>query len=221
MGCWWGCGVLELYSLAYFSLLLVWPSRQGERFLIPLLPIFLFFTLRALLQVANWARIARERSGSSPLIPGPSALLALLVVAYGGLGIQGVYGVIREERQEPYYQGDVGDYVQAILWIRDHTPADAVVMTDRAPWAYLLSGRVSFTSPWVSKPSEAIAFMEDQGVEYIIANDWGLSGPDISPVLSAYPERFLELQRFGSQVIFAVQPLLPLPQGKREGRRSG
>lgn len=217
-------GVLEYYLLLYLWILLLWPSRQGERFLVPVLPLLFFYpiqTLRALFAQLNHAGrrpgprgaglgsrigggLVRPRLGRA-LSFAQWAVWGTLAVAYVALSGPAVWSVIQEERREPYYRGETGDYIQTINWVRDNTDPDAVIITDRAPWAYLLSGRTSFTSPWVHSTTEVLSSLDRNGATHIIANDWGYSGIFLKPVIEAHPERFVEAHRIGGQIVYTYQ----------------
>ena len=214
-------GVLEYYTFFYVWIYLLWPSLQGERFLVPILPMLFYYTLLPLFSLLEWAsQIQQEASGDHELqtptgrwwlrLPhfGRIAKITLwmlpyvLVTVYIQLSVAGVTDFIRQERQEPYYRGETAEYIEAIQWVRDHTPPNTVIITDRAPWAYLLSDRHSYTSPWVDDADEVLSSIERNGGTHIIANDWGYSGRYLKPVIANHPALFAEVHRIGGNVIY-------------------
>jgi len=112
-----------------------WPPT---RFLAPLLPIMLFYAYLGARQAGEWARLAPHRAGW--VIGGLGMLLAVQsgqalarsvreVAVHGRVGIPNL---------------DLDDWAETqhlLAWIREHTPADAVVMGNIDPLVYLFTGR--------------------------------------------------------------------------------
>jgi 4-amino-4-deoxy-L-arabinose transferase-like glycosyltransferase len=202
--------VVEFYTLLYALVYLLWPSWQGERFLVPILPMVFYYALEPLRLAAKGAGTIADRL----LSPGqrrwaPAAEGVLLIAAMATVvalnGKLDVY-VIREQRKTPYYTGAMADYLAAFGWVKANTPADAVVITDRAPYGVFLTGRRTFTFPWVTSHSEVLASIARVGGTHAIATDFGYSQRYLNPVIAAHPELFREVHRIGASVVYEVRP---------------
>jgi hypothetical protein len=192
--------IVEFATLFYVGVYLLWPSVQGDRFLVPILPMLFYYALQPIEAVADGIRRLKRDVGLVIEAAGQVALAAFVVWLNASL----VSPMIRRERQEPYYDPATQDYMDAIAWTRDHTPSDAVIITDRAPYAVLFAGRRAFTSPWVADQQTVLDAIAANGGTHVIANDVGYSPKYLLPVIAAHPERFHEVHRIGQNVIYEV-----------------
>ncbi|MFQ6043370.1 MAG: hypothetical protein ACE5PV_21160, partial [Candidatus Poribacteria bacterium] len=200
--------IIKFYIFFYVWIYLLWPSRQGERFLVPIIPfLFLYFLYFPKLifdligrALKNIATIERKISIIS------SSIVAIVACGFFFLNLSSAIDVIASEHRTPYYQGGTADYINAILWVKENTPPDSVISTDRAPWAHLLSGRKAFTFPWVPDTQEVIDSIHKNGVTHVIAVPWGYSKSYLMPAIAAYPDKFTEIHRVGDSVIYRFNP---------------
>ncbi len=216
--------VLEYYALFYMLVYLLWPAWQGERFLIPILPMIFYYALQPLILLFPGPSVKAAASEDKPWftnitaswlsrlqLHGNSAyaartiLLILLTAAVIILNSSLVIPFIQKERQVPYYTGFVAEYISTIEWVRDHTPQDSVIISDPSPWVYLLSGRKSFTSPWVPDHQRVLDSISHNGGTHVISNDWGYTPYFLNPVIRMNPGRFREIHRIGNNIIYEIQ----------------
>ncbi len=198
-------GVVEYYTPLYAAAYLLWPAHQGDRFFVPILPMLLFYGLQPLLALADAAsgfvgkrlpdaQGAALRSGARGLLLA-SWTAALLVWNQPLLSTQ-----INTEHQKPYYRGVQAEYIDAFLWIRENTPDDAVIITNRAPWCVLWTGRRSFTVPQVSDNREILDSIGQNGGTHAIAN--AFTKRYLNRAIEAFPERFRERERIGTTIVY-------------------
>ncbi len=195
---------LEWYILFYGSIHLLWPSTQGPRFLVPVLPMVFFYALQlplAVVDLLTRCRLPAAVAGRVRAIA-VSALAAAVVL----FNMPYVIRTIAGERAEPYYDQALRDYLQAITWMRDSTPPEAIIIIERAPWVWLLARRRAYSGPWLKEQTEAIEAWTRLGVSHVITNDLrGLSKAFINPVVEAFPEHFREVRRIGRTVIYEMR----------------
>ncbi|RKY00634.1 hypothetical protein DRP77_11160, partial [Candidatus Poribacteria bacterium] len=92
-----------------------------------------------------------------------------------------------------------------IRWVKENTPPDAVVVSERPPWVYLLSGRKTFGFPWVPRPEEVIGFIREIGANYVIATPVTyLTGRYLLPAIKSRPDMFEEVYRKGGNIVYRV-----------------
>jgi hypothetical protein len=187
--------VMEYYTLAYFGIYLLWPSWQGERFLIPVLPMIFYYALQPLLALLRW-----EYSGRSVQGPGLAAISLALIMLNAPLLIQ----AISAERREPYYRGSDADYFESMSWLRAHTSEDSVVITDKAPVSFLMSGRKSLTPTLSRFQSEVLESIILNGGTHIVIRESGYARQFVNPVVESRPEIFRELHRVGTATIYEI-----------------
>jgi len=215
--------VIEYYTLFYMLVYLLWPAWQGERFLIPILPMIFYYALQPFLlffqdpsdrfalskdkpwlhNIISWLRPIQLRGQN--VSSSRTALLIFLTVAVISLNALLVIPFIKKERQVPYYTGFFAEYIGAIEWLRDNTPEDAIIIADPSPWVYLLSERKSFTSPWVPDHQKVLDSISLNGGTHVVSNNWGYTSYFLKPVLRMHPERFREIHQIGGNIIYEIQ----------------
>ncbi|MBM3214975.1 hypothetical protein FJZ36_08685 [Candidatus Poribacteria bacterium] len=188
----------DLYAGMYAVVFLLWPSPQGERFVVPVVPLMMYYALAPWLWLWNRAGRAMTRVPVGDLL----AMGAAIAVVW--LNARLVVPMIRAERRTPYYDQGTQNYLDSIAWVGDHTPADSVIITDRAPYAVLFGERRAFTSPWTADQSLVLRSIDENGGTHIIANNVGYSPRFLLPVIEAHPGRFREVHRIGENRILEV-----------------
>ncbi len=209
--------IIEFYTFFYVWIYLFWPSLQGERFLVPIIPFIFYYFLafvKSIVYLVGYMlkKLPLARGlNSSVNIRGKISIInfsAITIVTCGlfWLNFSPAINIITGEHRKPYYQGDTANYINSILWVKENTPSDSVVVTDRAPWTHLLSGRKAFTFPWVPNTQEVINSIEKNGATHVIAIPWGYSEAYLTPTITAYPDKFTEIHRIESSIIYQVNP---------------
>ena len=80
------------------------------------------------------------------------------------------------------------------------------MVSDRPSWVYLLSGRKTFSFPWVPNPNEVIGFIHGIGADYVIVNPISsVTKQYLVPSIERYREEFKEVYREGESVIYKVK----------------
>ena len=218
--------LIEFYTFFYVWIYLLWPSRQGERFLVPIIPfLFLYFLHFPKLIIDTIGRVLKNKRKISIISSSVVAIVTLGLFCLNlfpsvtddfvlrftsftdGFALRfPAINVIAGEHRTPYYQGGTANYINAILWVKENTPPDSVIATDRAPWVHLLSGRKAFTFPWVPNTQEVIDSIYKNGVTHVIAVPGGYSEAYLMPTITAYPDRFTEIHRIGNSIIYQFNP---------------
>ena len=113
--------------------LVQWTAYEvHDRYALPLLPLLLlgWWTLAVRLDAAG-RRSGRRRPGSLLKLSVPAALVALI-----GMNVAALVEVFAEQRaSEPlavYADGKLAPVADAATWIREYTPADAVLLADNS-----------------------------------------------------------------------------------------
>jgi 4-amino-4-deoxy-L-arabinose transferase-like glycosyltransferase len=190
---------VEIYVPLYAGVLLLWPTHQGKRFLVPLLPMIFLYALEPI-----WLALQRLTGGAGRRIGGMAlAAVALVSVA---VNAQQIVPIVRAERSDPYLAVPIAQFIAALAWVRDNTAPDAVLITDRAPMAHVYADRVAHSEPWVADQERVLAFMRRQGATHVIANGLGLGPRYLLPVVRHHPQHFREIHRMGENVIYAFVP---------------
>jgi len=195
--------LIEIYVPFYMCLHFLWPFRE-ERFLVPVIPFLFLYVLSSMKLAAEAAsRLFRHVLRTRRVSPSVSSrAVAFVSCGLFILNMPAACRIITEEHRKPYYRNTTADYIDAIVWVKENTPPDSVIVTDRAPWAHLLSDRKAFSFPWVRNTGEVIASMDRNGATHVIAVPRAYSKTYLSPAIRAHPNRFAEVRRMGDAVIY-------------------
>jgi hypothetical protein len=170
-----------VYAAAFLFTVAVWPWT-GERFLIPLVPLALFFAAYG----ASDAWIRLEKRGFKPVALTVLAA-ALVLVTY--THIRGLGGVARSAAMD--YPPQWKNYYAAARWIGANTPPDAVVICRKSYWMYIVSSRQSQVYAF-KEPQILLEDLEKLGTDYVVVDQLGFSSTYdfLIPAIQRYPERF-------------------------------
>ena len=200
-------GVYEYYVPVYLLVCMMWTSRQGERFLVPIIPILLYYAFRALMLVVAGLRrfVARlvvwdDRSRIAEAV-GAIFLAGLFFQSNWALNLE----IIQREHREPYHDERVARIIDFARWLKANTPPETIVVSDQPTYVYLFSGRETFSFPWLYQPAEVLDSIRDVGADYVISMPSVRSRRHLYPMLAAYHEHFEVVHRRGTFVILRVK----------------
>jgi len=176
-----------VYLVGYMVICLVWPW-QGEKFLVPVIPVALFFVAGSV-HVAE-TLLTRPGRRNLPLIPTLAVLL--MVINLGGdtaLYLRRVMNPYPPEWQSYFTVAD---------WTVTHLPQDAVVMARKPYLFHLRSGHLTVPYPPIEDDAGILTYLRSCGANYIVV---GTVRPEeehlMAGVISRYKEMFTIEYAFG------------------------
>ena len=179
-----GLSPLEAFPLLYLPPIMAYPFYQGQRYVLPLLPILFFYLL---LGIRNLT-LERRRIGQLAL----AAALVFVVVAQ-----------VRHLARTPYYVGiETDDARRFLAFIRDQTPPDAVVVSAKPRAIYLFTARAGFTM-FADSDERLLQRLDATGVTHL--TDGLPDGGYLRPFADRHPERFERLYESGPYVVYKVR----------------
>jgi hypothetical protein len=203
--------IVEYYFPFYMLIYLAWPSWQGERFLVPVIPFIFYYVLRTtelLLSLVELIfrlikrKVSIEGKGFR-LIEGAVLLALVLFLVRSNWAID--VNIVKRERARPYYDKVISDFLDVIGWIKENTPPETVVISDRPSWVYLLSGRKTFSFPWVPNTDEVVGFIRQIKADYVIVNPISsVTSRYLVPSIERNQEKFKEVYRRGNSIAYRV-----------------
>jgi len=176
--------IVETYSLAALSVLLLWPEPWAdERFLLPFLPLVIIYMCQGLYRLGQ----GRRRWVPAAVV---GIFLALNVYSLQ----QQVRTAVRDNRAylagDRYagYRPDWRRWFEAIDWLRQHVRKDKVVLARKPEFVYLLSGRKSFCYPFTDSLDRVHEALLESDFVIVDNFGWTESGKFfLNPVLDQYP----------------------------------
>ena len=195
--------VLEYYTFFYMLTYILWTSKQGERFLVPIIPI-LFYYLFQLLTL-----IVRGITHIGPLQARRKIIEAVMVLILTAVFIQWNWAsdvrIIKREREEPYYTGYTATILDLARWLKDNTAPDTIIVSDAPSHVYLFSDRKTYSFTWVKNPDEVFESISRIGANCVVSLSGGRSDIYLKPALEAYAPNFEEIHRQNEYVIYRVK----------------
>jgi 4-amino-4-deoxy-L-arabinose transferase-like glycosyltransferase len=178
----------ELYGLFLLAPLLIYPSNQGLRYILPLLPcLFLYVALA-------FGTLAPNRAGR-----------AIVAVTVGGL--LWAYGAVYARSNfKAHVPGSVAGASTAELLkaLKEHTAADAVFATSKPRALAFLARRRAFFLP--SDDARALAGLERFRAGFLLASPaWVSDRAWLLPFIQRHEERFRPVFKNKDFLLFAVK----------------
>jgi len=185
--------IFEVFPVFYVVVLLIWPANQGLRFLLPLLPLLLFYALYGL-----------DRSSQLPENVSGAAIVALTLAL--GASYLGAYGNTDDaELTTGIHEVEAQ---QLFAFVRENTEDDDVVVFRKPRALSLFTGRRSSVYHEVADDIELWRYFSLINASYVATASWD----DI------YFKRFLERNepRFATVFSNAGYSLLRITNPARE-----
>jgi hypothetical protein len=218
-------GVAELLLPLYLGLLLAWPAVwSGERFLLPAMPLLLFYAGDAL--IAGIERL-RPRAG---LLAGTVVVAIVAVAAMPAVADAvriGSYcrSLYRAGDPYPCLGAEWRDFFDTAKMAERVLPEDAVVLSRKPRLFYGLSGLRGRNYPMSPEPSVFFAAAADAGARYVVLDRLGRQAQAyLLPVLFRRPNAFclMHATRATATALLGILPgAADLADATAEERLSG
>ena len=215
-------GVAELLLPLYVGLIFIWPAVwAGDRFILPVLPLLLYYGGDGLV------RVARRLHPRAAFGAGAAATALILLLQLPTLGLAAQLG--GECRRVRAVGGDYAclpeqwqDYFALAQRAGTVLPADAAVLTRKPRHFYVASGGIhSTTFPFTDDARAFFAFADSVGARYVTLDAVdGLASRYVVPVVMAQSARFCILETTG-RTNTALLGILPTPAAAPAADPSG
>lgn len=203
-GCWFRHRtVIEYYVSLYVLAYMLWPTWQGVRFYIPILPFLLYYLISGILLIVD---------GINKLLKFPipvqgkirRRINVLVVVLLLAVHSKMSWRTINYLRRKDYYFESIKNLFSSIQWITAHTQPDDVLITDRKPWVYLLSERRTYGFARVHDSAIVLRSILNKNPDYIITSKLTGYGHFLDLALADYPHLFSEVFRKGDSAVYRI-----------------
>jgi hypothetical protein len=190
----------ELVLPLYMGLILIWPAVwAGDRFLLPVYGVILFFAADALVQLVRRLRAPLAFSVGAAAV----ALIMLLQLPSAAVAVR-----LGRQCQDAYIAGarypclpqPWRNYFAQSERIPQLLPERAVVLSRKPRLTHVLAdGRAySITYPFTPDPEAFLAFADSVGARYLLFDELGaLSQNYLVPVLTRRPDAFCIMDATG------------------------
>lgn len=182
----------DLYVAAYVGICVLWPFREDNRFLLPVLPMLLLYALSVPLALTELVRKAGERCSLSARAKAmlrilPSATAAILCVVFAAM-LRGQMADVREEaKRENAIFEDVRD---AFAKLPARERKSAVVFSEKPSLAALACGVRAVGGYRLDADVAFEDYLREQGCTLIETRDWdALTQEYLADLRRAHPDR--------------------------------
>ena len=168
------------YTLFSLVLIFAWPFVD-ERFLLPLVPLFVFFVLYTARRLLTWAP-----GSTRPMIAAAIVLLAL--------GSNAAALVQLRDQGQAEYEPRWRNYFDAGMWLRANGASREVVACRKPYWMHVVSGLSTIVYPF-KPPGEVVDTLQRRQVTYVVVDQLGFSSTPrfLVPAIREHSERFRAL----------------------------
>jgi len=169
-------GVCEIFTVLYLLVLLVWPSYQGERYLFPIFPLYVFYVLAGLQH--GWLASRRGLRRAVVVL-----LLLAVPVSYGSFYTTMEFGRRSEGIDKPE-SAALFDFIAA------GTEPDDVVMFIKPRVMSLFAGRSSSVYHRTDEDAEFWDYLHRIDARYLVAIENNEAFPFEDPLLLEFVRDF-------------------------------
>jgi len=188
--------LLLAYTAFYLATVLLWPW-PGERFLVPIIPLLIFFVIKVALDIRQ--RLARFNWGKLKAIPPLGRYnwgkIVWTVAAVGLGGTSLVHNLVSlnvlAHRGRQGHVPEWHNYFLAGWWIKQYVPKDAIIACRKPYWMHVVSTRKAIAYPFKS-PEEVMAFIQENGIEFVVIDNLGFRQTPLFlvPTVQKYSQHF-------------------------------
>ena len=198
-----------------FAILLIWPEIWvGPRFILPILPIFIFGLVQFADKSTKWAAIWLKKKGKS-MTPRLGVYAILIILPFG-------IPSINQLHQEAIQQHEIGTlgYKEVAEWSNINLPKDALVACRKPSYFYHYGQRHVVRYLYSKDPEKFLEHLINTGVTHIVFDELGYSSYQeyLLPAANYYSGKFvlLHTSNSGRTQIYEFRPDLGY-FGERKG----
>ncbi|MCP4652147.1 MAG: glycosyltransferase family 39 protein [Candidatus Omnitrophica bacterium] len=178
--------VLTYYFLFYFFLVIFWPFHEGIRFLVPLMPLLIFYFLIGTKTVAG-------------LFPKKLKQLVFLSVVIAIFAVNCLTTVAFSTYFPPSLSPGFGNFVRAHGWISENLPEDGVICSRKPRLTYLYTGHQSLSYKFSLDPDEVYEELLKNKIKYLVLDEFSTKTVRyLLPMMRKYSDEFKLLLRVGN-----------------------
>ena len=187
------------YILATFAILMIWPPVwTGVRFMLPIVPLLIFYFFYAIYELISWLLI--KMSVNEKIIK--------QYIAYAFIVFALIYTpklkILHKEAGKPlnplFYT-----YFELAKWTKNNLPDDAVIMCRKPILFHLFSNHYVSGVIKEHDPDKALEIMKKGNIRYVVLYGDGLSQRYFMPLYQKYPNKFPVLQKGGNPPVYLLE----------------
>jgi hypothetical protein len=200
--------LLEIYTALFLGVCLLWPEMwSGVRFIVPIIPLLLYYFLAGLRALARLLEVRLVRRTGQL-----SAAVVLMLVLFSSA--RGVAGAAERFRS---YPAQWENYFAVARWCRQNTDQQSIFVARKPSLFYLHARRQVLNYPYTSDTERMMSFLSEENVDYVIMDGFNWTGTTqryLMPAVGAHRERFQPVHRLENPDTWVLRLLRPAPVGE-------
>lgn len=149
-----------IFVILYLGAILLWPWR-GARFLYPIIPFLHYWFLFGILIIIDQVERFKPLSIHSGRLISRICLITIVTIML----LSSLYKTMTNNSHTTEYTRNLR---VGTTWLRDNSPADALIMAQQPQSIYLYSQRKTIEYPDVANFADLQKVIEERGVDYIL-----------------------------------------------------
>lgn len=182
----------ELFLPLYLGIVLLWPNGEGFRYLIPIIPLYIFYFVEGAETFATWLRLSARRRA---VLLAP--LLVAILLSYTADFAHEDFGAFKEGIAKK-------ESMELFSFIRSSTSADDIFIFGKPRAFSLYTERAASIYPGLQNQTEVCRYARSIGATYLIAAP-AIDDPRFDDYLGKVPRKQLVFSNSDFRV-FQVRP---------------
>jgi len=211
-----------LYILAFFGLLMVWPSVwYGTRFLVPLIPLLIFLFIFGMISFLKWLQekiIPKQLKHFTTILT--VILLSFWAFMYGSSAISKLNLQAKGE-----YADNYKNYFALAEWINQNADDTSVTAVRKEGLFYLFSKKNVINYQKIQDKEAQIEDLKSKNVDYVVVEQLGYSSTSkyLVPTIDRYPNKFKTIKQLQNPNTYLMKfiPELGYSGAWKDGKRNG
>jgi hypothetical protein len=200
--------LLEIYTALFLGVCLLWPEVwSGLRFVIPIIPLLLYYFLCGLRSVTGPLEVHLFRGA------GRLALAAVLMLVL----FSSARGIAKAEARFPRYPAQWENYFIAARWCRGNTDPESIFVARKPSLFYLHAQRQVLNYPYTSDTDRMMSFLNEEEIDYVLLDGFSWTNTTrryLMPAIGEHRDRFQPVYRLENPNTWVLKLLPPSPSGE-------
>jgi hypothetical protein len=197
--------VWEIYTILFLGIAFSWPEVwTGDRFLLPILPLLFYYLFKGI------KVLIKKSQAVSGLVTGFCVLFAIInFIQTTPANLANFNAFIRGDKMAGY-PSDWQHYFQALEWIKNNIPENAVVISRKPQFTYLFSHHKSAGYPFTSDENKIFEAFQKNHAQYILFDRFNWTGTTVKylgPIVQKYPDKFHVIYKTSAPEMYVLKIL--------------
>ena len=196
--------LMEIYTALFLGVCLLWPEVwSGLRFVIPIIPLLLYYFLSGLQVVMRLLETRLfHRAGQL------AGAVVLMIVLFSS-----ARGIAKAEARFPCYPSQWENYFTTARWCKLNTDPHSIFVARKPSLFYLHAQRQVLNYPYTSDTDGIMSFLDEENIDYVLLDGFSWTNTTrryLIPAIEANRDRFQPIYRLKNPNTWVLKLLPPI-----------